>query len=64
MGERSEVEKVLVVVLAEASTWGGRPLGALAQPWPGEELPGKPGEPVLRVFRPPPGVQLHLRLDG
>ena len=64
MGERSEVEKLLREVLAEASTGGGRPLDAPAQSWLGEELPGKSGEPVLHVFRPPPGVQLHLGLDG
>ena len=64
MGERSEVEKMLEEVLAEASTGGRREHDEPAQPWPGEELPGKPGGPVLHVFRPPPGVQLHLRLDG
>ena len=27
-------------------------------------LPGRPGEPVLHMFRPPTGLGLRLRLDG
>ncbi len=64
MGERSEVEKLLGAALAEVFAGGWHPLDAPAQPWPVEDLPGKPGEPVPQVFRPPPGVQPSLRLDG
>ena len=64
MAEWSEIEKLMGRLVEDLPAAGTDRPGALRAPWPREDLPGRPGEPVLHMFRPPPGLRLRLNIDG
>lgn len=63
VAEWSEIEKLIGRLLADLPAGTGRP-GALTAPWPREDLQGRPGEPLLHLLRPPPGLHLRLNIHG